>query len=281
LYFQLLLLAVELRNYAAERIDARRNKLRPTEEDLNPNTRFIDNALTKFLASNYEFKKHIAERKISWDNNRDALKDVFDELADTDLYKDYMRKPFVGTENDKEFWRQVFTTFIPESPTLDATLEEMCIYWGDDLDVTVSFIDKTLKRIRRATKDNPIDKKKPLFLPMFNNDDDFDFAKKLFRSTVENAHEYLAVIDESTKNWDIERIAYMDILIMQMALAEIMNFPTIPVNVTLNEYLNIAKMYSTDKSSTFINGILDKAVKQLQDENKLIKVVTFEKEENV
>ena len=269
LYFHLLLLSVELTRFSTERIDARRNKFRPTEEDRNPNTRFIDNLFIKEIIRNEEFKKKVAERKISWDNNRDSLKDIFEELAATDIYKDYMSKPAAGMEHDINFWCQVYQNFAPQSAALEESLEEQSIYWCDDLEVLLSFIVKSIKRFRHNDENRQL-------LPMFKNDDDLEFARKLLRKTVENADEYLSVIDGHTRNWEIDRMADMDILIMQMALTEIVNFPAIPINVTLNEYINMAKMYSTENSSIFINGVLDKVVKQLKDENKLIKVVTFD-----
>lgn len=267
LYFHLFLLSIELTNFAAGRIDARRNKYRPTEEDLNPNTRFIDNLFIKQLSNHREFKQIIADRNISWDNNRDALKDIFEELIESDVYKGYMKKPSYGIELDKSFWRQVFLEFIPTSVALEETLEEQCMHWCDSLEMTASFVAKTIRYFRRNNRGQPI------FLPMFKNEDDWDYSRKLFRSAIENAHEYLHIIDETTRNWELDRMADMDILIMQMALAEIFNFPAIPVSVTLNEYINIAKTYSTENSGTFVNGVLDKVVKQLREENKLIKVI--------
>jgi transcription antitermination protein NusB len=166
-------------------------------------------------------------------------------------------------------WRKIFKRCILSNEELLTSLEEQSIYWNDDLEIVVSFILKTIKKF-----DSEDGRTKPL-LPMFKDDEDRMFASKLFRSAILNGAEYKALIDEHTKNWEIDRIAFMDVVIMQLALAEIQNFPTIPVNVTLNEYIEISKTYSTDRSSNFINGVLDNIVTQLKNENKLVKAKIF------
>ena len=156
-----------------------------------------------------------------------------------------------------------------QSEDLDSSIEDQSIYWVDDLEIVISFVIKTIKRFDQSAQENQS------LLPMFKDQEDADFARKLLRAVLTHSNEYRQMIDDNTKNWDLDRIAYMDILIMQVALAEIMEFPTIPVNVTLNEYIEIAKNYSTEKSGIFINGVLDNIVSQLKKDNKLIKVVMF------
>jgi len=158
---------------------------------------------------------------------------------------------------------------ILESEEVDQSVEEQSIYWVDDVEVVLSFVIKTIKRFDEENGT------RQTLLPMFKDEEDAEFAHKLLTNTLKNGEKYSEMIDANTRNWDLDRIAFMDILIMQVALTEIMDFPTIPVNVTLNEYIEIAKKYSTDKSGTFINGVLDKIVSQLKSENKLIKVKTF------
>ena len=147
------------------------------------------------------------------------------------------------------------------------SIEDQSIYWTDDLEIVISFIIKTIKRF---DADNGANQE---LLPMFKDNEDAEFASRLITNTLENGTAYREMIDQHTNNWELDRIAFMDIIIMQAALAEIMTFPTIPVNVTLNEYIEISKSFSTDKSATFINGVLDNIVKELKAENKLIKVV--------
>ena len=158
-----------------------------------------------------------------------------------------------------------------QNESLDNSIEDQSIFWTDDVEIVISFIIKTIKRF---DKESGADQE---LLPMFKDEEDAEFARKLLHGVLKNGKSYRSIIDEHTQNWELDRIAFMDILIMEVALSELMDFPTIPVNVTLNEYIEIAKNYSTDKSGTFINGVLDNVVGQLKKENKLIKVVMFTK----
>lgn len=267
LYFHLLQLAVEVTHYAENRIDARRHKLRPTKEDLHPNTRFVENTFVRQLACNLQLQEFLKTNKIGWANEQDTVKLIYDLLVEADFYQDYMEAPVVDYEVDKDLWRKIFKRIVLQSEDFFDSIEDQSIYWTDDLEIVVSFVIKTIKRFQQS---NGVEQE---LLPMFKDDEDVDFARKLMTNALRNEPEYRAIIDKHTQNWELDRIAFMDILIMQAALAEIMSFPTIPVNVTLNEYIEIAKSYSTDKSATFINGVLDHAVKELKAENKLIKVM--------
>lgn len=269
LYFHLLQLSIEITQYAASRIESKRNKLRPSEEDLNPNTRFIDNSFIQQLTTNTQFVEYLTNQKLSWVNHPDTIKQLYEELIKTGFYADYMNAATVDYAADKDIWRKIYKKICLQSEELDNSIEDQSIYWVDDLEIVISFVIKTIKRFDQSAKENQS------LLPMFKDQEDADFARKLLRAVLTHGNEYRQMIDENTKNWELDRIAYMDILIMQVALAEIMVFPTIPVNVTLNEYIEIAKNYSTEKSGTFINGVLDNIVGQLKKDNKLIKVVMF------
>ncbi len=269
LYFHLLQLSIEITQYAASRIESKRNKLRPNEEDLNPNTRFIDNSFIQQLTTNTQFVDYLTKQKLSWVNHPDTIKQLYEELIKTDFYADYMNAATVDYAADKDIWRKIYKKICLQSEDLDSCIEDQSIYWVDDLEIVISFVIKTIKRFDQNALEGQ------LLLPMFKDQEDADFARKLLRGVLTHGNEYRQMIDENTKNWELDRIAYMDILIMQVALAEIMDFPTIPVNVTLNEYIEIAKNYSTEKSGTFINGVLDNIVGQLKKDNKLIKVVMF------
>lgn len=269
LYFHLLQLSIEITQYAESRIETKRNKLRPTEEDLNPNTRFIDNKFIKQLSENIQFNEYLAKQKLSWVNHSDIVKGIYDELITTEFYSVYMSAPAVDYAADKDIWRKIFKKLVLQSEELDSSIEDQSIYWVDDLEMVISFVIKTIKRFEEEKgEDQPL-------LPMFKDEEDAEFARKLLRGVLNNGEKHRKMIDENTKNWELDRIAYMDILIMEVALTELFDFPTIPVNVTLNEYIEIAKNYSTEKSGTFINGVLDNIVGQLKKENKLIKVVMF------
>ncbi len=269
LYYHLLLLSVEITQYAASRIDNKRNKLRPTEEDLNPNTRFIDNKFVQQLNQNVQFNDYLSKQKLSWVNHPDIIKELYEVLIQTDFFVEYMNAETSSYEADKDIWRKIYKKIVLQNEELDSSIEDQSIYWVDDIEIVLSFVIKTIKRFNEGNAENQE------LLPMFRDDEDAEFARKLLRSVLTNGEKYRTLIDENTKNWEIDRIAYMDILIMQVALAELMDFPTIPINVTLNEYIEIAKNYSTERSGTFINGVLDNIVGILKKENKLIKVMVF------
>jgi transcription antitermination protein NusB len=269
LYFHLLQLSVDITQYAEQRIETKRNKLRPTAEDLNPNTRFIENSFISQLNANETFNEYLTKQKLSWVNHPDIIKGLYEEIIIADFYQDYMNAESVDYAADKDIWRKIYKKIILQNEELDSSIEDQSIYWVDDIEMVISFIIKTIKRFDKANGTEQA------LLPMFKDDEDAEFARKLLRSVLTDGQKYREMVDLNSRNWELDRIAYMDILIMEVALAELMDFPTIPVNVTLNEYIEIAKNYSTDKSGTFINGVLDNIVGQLKKENKLIKVVMF------
>jgi N utilization substance protein B len=265
LYNYLLLLMVEITRFADRRIDNRRHKLRPTEEDLNPNTRFIDNAFMAQLAQNAQLVEFSNNQKRSWDDESDFVKRLFSQIEETKAYQEYMAKETLTYEDDRELWRKLYRTVIASNDEIDEILEEQSLYWNDDKAIIDTFVLKTIKRF------SPENGAEQELLPEYRDEEDREFARKLFRAAITGAETYRNMMAESTKNWDMERIAFMDILIMQVALAEMLTFPSIPVSVSLNEYVEIAKMYSTPKSSSFINGMLDTIVNKLKEENKLRK----------
>jgi len=267
LYFHLLQFSVEITHYAAIKIDSRKNKLRPTEEDLNPNTRFVDNRFVAQLEKNRCLQDFLYEHKTSWANNQDAIKNIYELVIASDVYKEYMEAETSDYAADKDIWRKIYKKIILQNEEFSDSIEDQSIYWTDDLEIVISFIIKTIKRF---DAENDVNQE---LLPMFKDDEDAEFASRLIKNTLENETIYRRMIDQHTQNWELDRIAFMDIIIMQAALAEILTFPTIPVSVTLNEYIEISKSFSTDKSATFINGVLDNIVKELKADNKLIKVV--------
>lgn len=269
LYHHLLLLAVEITRFAADRIDSKRNKLRPTEEDLNPNTRFIENKFIAQLENNTQFSEYLRETKLSWVNDMEVVRILFERIQRSDFYNEYMIQPESNYMHDKELWRKIFKRILLQSEELDESLQDQNLFWIDDVEMVISFVIKTIKRFEEEQGDDQE------LLPMFKDEEDAEFALKLLRSTLTHSNDFRKMIDDNTRNWDLDRIAFMDILIMQVALAELVDFPTIPVNVTLNEYIEIAKKYSTERSGTFVNGVLDNIVGQLKSENKLIKVMMF------
>ena len=265
LYKYLLLLMIEVTQFADRRIDNRRHKLRPTEEDLNPNTRFIDNAFMAQLMQNAQLEEFRANQKRSWDDEGDFVKHLFERIEETKVYQEYMAKETLTYEDDRELWRKLYRSTIAQNEEIDEILEEQSLYWNDDKAIVDTFVLKTIKRFE------PENGAGQELMPEYKDDEDKEFARRLLRTAITGAEAYRKLMENNAKNWDMERFAFMDILIMQVALAEIMAFPTIPTSVTLNEYVEIAKMYSTPKSGGFINGMLDGIVSQLKSENKLNK----------
>lgn len=266
LYFHLLNLIVEVTHFAENKLDARLNKLRPTEEDLNPNRRFVNNKVAEIVQRNQQIQDFLTQSKITWANNQDVVKDVYDLITTSEFYQNYMNAETSDFKMDKDVWRQVFKKIVLNNEEIYSSIEEQSVYWTDCLDVIISFVIKTIKNFEEDDTQQAV-------LPMFKDEEDEDFALRLLQNTLINEVPYRELIDKYTKNWELDRIAYMDVLIMQIALTEIMTFPTIPLNVTFNEFIEISKNYSTDKSATFINGVLDNIVKELKNENKFIKVV--------
>jgi len=265
LYHFLLLLMVELTDFQDKRVDAARNKFLPTHEDKNPNIKFVNNRFVESLRQNKSLNAYIESQKISWINEPIFLKNLMDQILASDIYTDYMNETESSFESDRDFWRNIFKTIILEDDFLHETLESISLYWNDDLIVIGTFILKTIKQY------DPEKGADQALLPMFKASDDKEYAVKLFRQSILRDEEYRQMIDEHTKNWEMDRIAFMDIIIMQTAICELLNFPTIPVKVSLNEYIELAKSYSTPKSGVFVNGVLNSLVNQLKLENKLTK----------
>lgn len=265
LYHYLLQLILAVTQYAHQRIDTARNKYLPTDEERNPNTRFIDNRFVAQLAANKDLNHYINNAGMSWVNQEAFVKSVYDLLITQDFYQEYMQAPETSFEDDKELWRKVFKRLLLTSDDLSEVLEEQSIYWNDDLEIVITFVMKTIKRFDAA---KGVDME---LLPMYKDETDKVYASTLFRGAIMHGEQYRTMIEEATKNWELERLALMDLLILQMALAEILEVEGVPVNVSLNEYIDIAKVYSTQKSGTFVNGILDQVVTTLREQNKLFK----------
>lgn len=265
LYNYLLMLMVAVTEYARRKTDAAKTKLAPTPEELHPNMKFVDNKFIAQLEVNKQLAEFVANQKRTWANDQDFIKELYEKIVETDTYKDYMASTEDSFEADRELWRKLYKTCVFNNVSLDQVLEEQSLYWNDDKEIVDTFVLKTIKQFDPK---NGADQK---LLPEFKDDEDREFARRLFRRTLLNADYYRHLISASAKNWDFDRIAFMDIVIMQSALAEILSFPNIPVSVSLNEYVEIAKLYSTSKSGGFINGTLDGIVNQLKKEGKLTK----------
>ncbi len=266
LYNYLLLLMVEITRQAERKLNAAKSKLLPTKEELYPNMKFVANRFIAQLEINEQLQEFSETQKKTWENESEFVKSLCEKIMASDIYKEYMENesPY-SYEEDRELWRKIYKRIIFNNPELDQVLEDQSLYWNDDKEIVDTFVLKTIKRFEESNGS------KQELLPEFKDEEDQDFARRLFRRTILNADYYRHLISENTRNWDLDRVAFMDVVIMQIALAEILSFPNIPVSVSLNEYVEIAKLYSTPKSGSFINGTLDGIVNALKKDNKLIK----------
>ena len=206
-------------------------------------------------------------QKRRWEDDMEAVRKLCDQIEQSTIYQEYMGSEEDSYEVDREVWRKIYRTLIQENPDLDAVLEEKSLYWNDDKEVVDTFVIKTIKRF------DPANKEDQELLPEYRDEEDRDFAVKLFRATILNADDYQHYMSESSRNWDFSRLAYMDVIIMQIAIAEMLTFPNIPVTVTINEYVDLAKLYSTPRSGGYINGMLDTIARHLIQTGKMMKTM--------
>jgi len=258
LYHHLMQLAEELRRYAQQQLALGRQKMLATSEDLNPNTKFADNEFVKLVAANVPLSKFCEKHKLRWKSSDGTIRMLHQAMLDSELYRHYMASPARSFAEDKAFIVSLYEQQLEDSEPLLLALEEQSILWIDDVEFMLSQVVKTFRGFKQGqSPDAPL-------LPLFRDKADEAFAAQLLRRAIACSDEYRELIDRHTKNWDVERIAFMDIVIMITAIAELLEFPGIPVKVSLNEYIEVAKYYSTPNSSTFINGVLDKVVSELQ-----------------
>jgi len=266
LYHYLLRLPVELTHIQEMRLDEARNKYLPTEEDLNPNMKFVNNRLVAALASNEQLNEYADEHTVTWNDDPIFQRLMLDKILKSDLYNDYMSNDEDSMAGDCLLWQQLMKQVILPDENMADAIEQRSLFWTeDDMDLTVQFVSKTFRRIAEGDKD--------AIMPMYKDEEDSLFGRELFTATVTMMPENNALIDEMviSSRWDKNRIVMMDRIIMCAALAEIRTFDKIPVAVTLNEYIELAKNFSTAASGKFVNGILNNAVKQLHKDGTIFK----------
>lgn len=267
LYLFLLLTFPELKQISLLRMEDALNKLRPTEEDLRPNRKFVDNKIIEIIENHPGLRTESEQRKVNWvgDVNREMFRKMFLAIRDSETFFNYMNNGVRGFEEDKAFMVALFKEEIANSPLIYNFFEDKNIGWLDDIDLMCSMVLKTIKSF---SEEGP-----NAILPLYKDPvDEKQFITVLLRKSIMNEGDNSKLIEELTDNWELDRIAKMDVILMNMALTELMEFPSIPKKVTMNEYIEISKFYSTPKSNTFINGVLDKAVDRLQAEGKIKKV---------
>lgn len=267
LYRLMLLLMVELRR-RAERVDAAREakKLRVGGGDAPSNDKLLANNLfLKQLAENEELLEFEAAQKWNWNSEDTFLKKLYDTWLNDDIFLRYVDTKEHDYESDRELVRKLYKNHVEKSEEFDALLEEQSLYWNDDKEIVDSFVVKTIKRFQ---SENGAAQE---LLPAYAAQEDQEFAGRLFKITIERCDELRELVKNNLKKWQFNRIAFMDLVVMQIALAEILEFPSIPLNVTFNEYLDIAKVYSTPRSAGFIHGVLEGITKRLKEDGILLK----------
>ena len=266
LYNALLQLLIDLTDLQDFRLDEAKHKYMPTEEELNPNMRFVENKLVAALKANGELADFVSENKITWTDDALFIRLILDKVLHSDEYEEYMETPEADLASDCEFWYQLLKKVLFNDEDLKENLESKSVYWtDDDLLIMGQFVLKTIRNIEKGVAN-------PLF-PKYKDEEDSMFAEQLFMKAVAEMDENNAYIDQfvKTEKWDVERLALMDRIVMCAAITEMRNFLSIPVNVSLNEYIELAKDYSTPRSGQFVNGILNAVVNKLRSEKVIIK----------
>lgn len=264
LYNYLLALIVGITHESRRYLEVAQSRAR-REGTKEPSPKFAYNRFAMQLEENHMLNEFLETQKKNWSDEPEFLKKIYTQITESQIYKDYMDSPEDNYDTDRELWRKLYRTLIQDNKDLDALLEEQSLYWNDDKEVVDTFVLKTIKRFEEKNQG------RQELLPEYDNEEDKDFARKLFRATIMNADEYQHYMSEASRNWDFSRLAYMDIVIMQIAIAEMATFPSIPISVTINEFVEIAKVYSTPQSAGYINGMLDAIARHLIKSGRLLK----------
>ena len=265
LYHVLLMLMVSVTHIARRTVEMQMSRARRLHEQSVIPTKFVNNLFIDQLSKNVQLRSFQNKEGEFWAEEEEFLRHLYKEITEQEDYQEYIRKPGNDFEEDREIWRKIYRSLLCNNEELDDILEERSLYWNDDKAIIDTFVLKTIRRFEVQSG------QMQQLLPEFKDDDDLDFAKTLFRTVIDNEERFRELIKEQTRNWDMERIAFMDLVIMQTALAEITSFPEIPLRVSINEYVEIGKMYSTPRSGSYINGMLDTIAKRLIAEHKIEK----------
>ena len=270
LYNYLLVLMVAVTKEARKYLEVAQSKAR-REGTAEPSGKFAFNRFALQLEENQMLNNFLEVQKKNWDDNAEFVHTLYNQIVESTIYKEYMASEEDSYAADRELWRKIYRTFIQDNEALDGVLEEQSLYWNDDKEIVDTFVLKTIKRF------DEMNKASQELLPEYDSEEDKEFARKLFRATILNADEYQGFMSEASHNWDFSRLAYMDVVIMQIAIAEMMTFPSIPVSVTINEFVDIAKLYSTPRSGGYINGMLDAIARHLIATHRMMKSINNNK----
>ena len=264
LYNYLLALIVAITKEAGRRLEVAQTRAK-REGTPQPSQKFIFNRFALQLGENKALQEFMSTQKFAWEDSAVFLGQILETIESSEIYQTYMASGEDSYDADRELWRKLYKTFIMENQDLDAILEDQSLYWNDDKEIVDTFVLKTIKRFKEQNG------AKEELLPEWDSDEEKDFARKLFRAAILNADQYQFYMSEASRNWDFSRLAYMDVILMQIAIAEMMTLPNIPISVTINEYVDIAKLYSTKKSGGYINGMLDAIARNLIKTGRLMK----------
>jgi N utilization substance protein B len=271
LYNQLLLLIVAITKEARRRLEIAQGKAK-REHTPEPSSKFVFNRFALQLEANKQLQEFAETQSRTWSDSLEFVGRLLEQIEQSQTYKEYMESDVDDYATDREVWRRIYRTLIQDNPDLDALFEEQSLYWNDDKEVVDTFVLKTIKRFDEKNG------AKQELLPEYDSDEEKDYARKLFRATILNGEEYQRFMSETSRNWDFSRLAYMDVIIMQIAIAEMLTFPSIPVNVTINEFVELAKFYSTPRSAGYINGMLDSIARYLIQTGRLAKRIEDKKQ---
>lgn len=270
LYLSLLALIVAITREERRRAEALA-RTSPGSQPAESAARFAYNKFAMQLEENKQLAEFTSRQKLTWEDNIEFVRKTCNQIEQSQIYQDYLSSPGDTYDGDRELWRKLYKALITDNDDLSALLEDWSLYWNDDKDIVDTFVLKTIKRFEEKNKAS-----QPL-LPEYKDEEDKDFARRLFRATILNADQYHRCMSETSRNWDFSRLAYMDVIIMQIAMAEMMTFPNIPLSVTINEYVELAKAYSTPKSYGYVNGMLDAIARHLIDTGRLAKAIEPQK----
>ena len=274
LYFALLDFANVLTAYAQQQLEDQIGRAKATHSNWTPNRRFVQNRWAQQLFDNRALRRRVEEQHLSWDSGMPAVMDVYKRLTESDFYRQYMEAESCTYEDDKRVWRLIYQNLLANNEVLADALDEMEVTldkanWTVDVDIVLSYVVKTVKRFNEdSTPDMPL-------LEMFDNEDELQFATNLLEKTIAGHEQFENMINAHLKGWDADRIAYMDRVILETALAEILEFEDIALTVSMNEYIELAKSYSGDKSYMFINGILTEILRELKNSGDCFKALTL------
>lgn len=271
LYIYMLGIVSPLTKIARERIESAKTKFNPTEEELNPNVKFAENALAKLLDADVDFQKILSKKKLSWDQYDIFLKKVMNSIASKDYFAEYMASETSSLKEDCRLFTRIFEEEFVDSEDLERILEDKSIYWNDDMAYALTWCCKTLKTFEKGEPWK--------LLPLYQSElfsgpeveSDKAFVRKLLQSAFAGYDRYFSMISESVTGWEKERLFSTDVALIVMGLAEASSFPTIPVKVTINEYVEISKFYGTQKSRSFVNGLLDRLIQSMVNDGKIVK----------